>query len=307
VESFPFLKLPGELRNRIYEFLLTDTRGPQDFVDPLILVNDLSRRKARREAKDIPPLSTGISKKSKQLAKKYHMLNNGEANMARLKKRVCGLPSLLETKILGVCRQTNTEGTAILFRNNVFAVIVPLRRNCEDVATWFPQGLDISRIQRLRLEVQLALTPKQSSRESIQSMPTWGFLPPMKDLQMLQLLITFEFEPRAAQDKANFERFWHSTPFYRSLMQEVIAAVPKNVKVVMGLTKEEKVRSEYGGYCPVESCVLRKVYKTYGCLQGADVDVEVFNMDKAHTDRIEDYPIDGDDEDSDMEEEEAQR
>ncbi|KAF1842479.1 uncharacterized protein K460DRAFT_370446, partial [Cucurbitaria berberidis CBS 394.84] len=37
--TFAFLSLPGELRNRIYELLLVDTRGPDDFCDTVILVN----------------------------------------------------------------------------------------------------------------------------------------------------------------------------------------------------------------------------------------------------------------------------
>lgn len=83
------------------------------------------------------------------------MLNHGEANMARLKKRLLGLPLLLETNIFGVCRQTYNEGTGVLFKTNTIALIVPLKRISEDIVPWLPKDIDISCIQRLRLEIKV--------------------------------------------------------------------------------------------------------------------------------------------------------
>jgi hypothetical protein len=67
------------------------------------------------------------------------------------------------------------------------------------------------------------------------------------------------------------ERMWHSIAFYRQLMQEFVAATPKSVKVAAGLTREGKVQGEYGGYCPINGSVLRKMYRTYRGIQGTDL------------------------------------
>lgn len=83
-------------------------------------------------------------------------------------------------------------------------------------------------------------------------------------------------------------------------MQELIAAIPKSVEIKMGLTKEEKMLSDHGGYCPVRASVLRKICKTYSGIQGADVDmIDARDVDVYH---IEKHPIDGDGDDSDEEE-----
>lgn len=55
-------------------------------------------------------------------------------------------------------------------------------------------------------------------------------------------------------------------------MQKIIAGIAPEVKITMGLTKEEEARSEYGGYYPVKTSVLEDIYKEYGHMQGDDVD-----------------------------------
>jgi len=304
LKPFPFLKLPGELRNRIYELLLTDTRGPKNFADPVILTNDLRRRITRRTASafGLPPMSTGLSKKSFQLAKKFYMLNHLEMTRERLRKPVSELPLLLETAILRACRQTYSEGSALLFQKNTFAIIVRTMDRNDDLASWFPAGLDLSRVRRLRLEYQLEHIHGKTqgySADLYGSTTPWAFIRRMTSLKTLQLVLTFSDEVEAPAKKEHFERLWHTMRLYRQLMQELIAAIPKGVEVKMGMTKEDKMRDDYGGFCPVRGSVLRKIYKTYGGIQGADV--EMMSTGKVDLTCLAVYPIDGDGNDSDEE------
>jgi hypothetical protein len=241
-------------------------------------------------------MSTGLSKKSKQLAKKYHMLNDGDTTMARLKKRVTGLPPLLETAILRVCRQTNYEGASILYFKNVFALIVPFSRRTDELQSWFPTELDMAKIQHIRLELQLpAYISIHNPSMSDLSAP-WPFFRHLKGLKSVRLVVTFDIEVLAPKEKKRFERFWHVMSIYRHVMQEVIAAIPEGVEMKMSLTKEEKILRDYGGFCPVRGSVLRKIYRTYKGVQGADAEmVSIKNVDVA---RIEHYPVDGDGSDS---------
>lgn len=290
--------LPGELRNRIYGFLLTDTRGPEVFADPVILINDYNRRKERRAKLGAPAMSTGLSKKSIALAKKHYMLNDLPINIVRLTKHVCGLPPLLETAVLRVSRQLHWEGTAILFRENIFALIVPVSRRYDNIVSWFPAGLDLSRIQHVRLEVQLYSSSQDgaSTLQTATAVP-WAFLSRMNDLKTLTVIITSNDIAIAPMSKIILERFWHITPYFYTLMLELVAAVPRGVEIKTGLTKVEKVESDYGGFSPLRRAVLRKIFKTYAGVQGAHAGMRV--MGKLTKTHLRDYPVDGEGADSD--------
>ncbi|KAF1942322.1 hypothetical protein EJ02DRAFT_489686 [Clathrospora elynae] len=167
-EVFRVLNLPGELHNHIYGYLLTDMLGLKDFVDPIIFINDLSRRKEHREAHDSHLASTGLPRKPIQLATRHHMLNFNDINIAHYQKRFCGLPPLLETNIPRVCRQTNTEGSGVMWKENAFAIAVPIENTEASPLSLFPAGLDTPRIQYLRLEIQIR------GRRNIQKSYTCG-------------------------------------------------------------------------------------------------------------------------------------
>jgi len=269
----------------------------------VILLNDLNRRKERRTAPGLPAMSTGLSNKSKQLAKRYHMLNNDESTMARLKKRVTGLPPLLQTAILRVCRQTHYEGAAILYCKNVFALIVPFARRNDTLELWFPTGLDLTRIQHIRLELQLPtysfINTTTNTANVYNFSAPWFFFRHITALKTVRMTLTSDNETTAHIEKKRFERFWHIMPVCRQVMQELIAAIPMGIEVKMGLTKEEKILCDYGGFCPVRGCVLRKIYRTYKGVQGADTEVlSIKVIDQA---LVYQYAVDGDGGDSDQE------
>jgi hypothetical protein len=132
----------------------------------VIFINDFNRRKERRGTRDTPPMNTGRSKKSLEQAQKHYVLNDNEINKSRLKKRIDGLPPLLETNILRVCRQTHVEGSGIMWRMNTFAVAVPMINKDErhgELVSLFA-GMDAARIQHLRIEIQLDSGPDVSAR-----------------------------------------------------------------------------------------------------------------------------------------------
>jgi hypothetical protein len=102
-------------------------------------------------------MSTGFSNKSWKFAKKHRILNDNEINTSRLKQRITGLPSLLDTNILRVCRQTYAEGSGIMWKISTFAVAVPMvihHLEGIELSSRFA-GMDVTRIQHLRLELQL--------------------------------------------------------------------------------------------------------------------------------------------------------
>ncbi|KAF2828824.1 hypothetical protein CC86DRAFT_404707 [Ophiobolus disseminans] len=133
------------------------------------------------------------------------MFNHGFKTTARLGKRVSELPPLLETAILRACRQTYSEGTAVLFRTNTFALIVPIMQRNDNLAAWFPDGLDLSLVRHIRLEYQLehiaGKTQGLSSSGQLYGRTTpWAFLRRMESLRTLQLIVTFPNELVAARE-----------------------------------------------------------------------------------------------------------
>jgi hypothetical protein len=302
VGVFPFLKLPGELRNRIYEYFFTDTRGPQDLADPVIFINDLNRRKERRGTQGNRPVRTGLSNKSLKLARKHDILNNNGINTSRLKKRITGLPHLLETNVLRVCRQMYEEGSGVMWEVNVFAIAVPTSDTTggdgQLSSLFATAGVDVKQIQHLRLEIQLGtcLSPEFQRLRSLKT-KQWAPLRSMVELKTLRIIATFDQNSNIRCD--HFHRFWHELRFYNMIFQELIEAVPKSVAITMGLTKEEKFLGDYAGWCPVKGCVLRKIYHTYQGLQGTYL--ETVDEGQLQASRMYELPVDGNRDDSDEE------
>lgn len=277
-KTFPFLKLLGELRNRVYGFLLTDTHVSRDLVESVILVNDLQRCDARRITARAFPMSTGQFHKSAKLAKNFHMHHPGSIFIARMSKLISGLPPLFETAILRACHPTHSEGTGVMFGKNTFAIMVSIMSRNDDLHLWFPKGLDLSRVCHLRLEYELEHIAGKtqgfsSAEQSYGSTTSWAFLRRMTSSQTLRTVVTFLELSTAAREKEKFGCLWHTTRLYRQLMQELVAAISKGIEVKMGLTKEENVQVDHGGFYPVRASVLRNIFETYRGIQGADVDM----------------------------------
>jgi hypothetical protein len=299
-KPFPFCKLPGELRNRIYELLLTDQR---DLSNRIIHGNDLQRRaehRSRTRRRNFRSL-----RGYQPLARQHLFLNNTAATLSRLaqpnSKPALKTP-LLETSILRVCRQTRQEGMHILYTLNNFAIMVvdpafdpdfnvdlgtPARsRRLVDA---LPVGTDISSIRQLRIELQLSgpedynpiIGPTHSIYRYFRPC-IWVPFCMMRDLKSLQIFVTFYGDRqnsqssqsiiKANQSKAWFERSWRILPAYTNTMRDLVAAIPKHVETVTwGLSKEQKVNGDYGGLTYVKGCVLRKMYSTFERLRGTAV------------------------------------
>jgi hypothetical protein len=302
---FRFLDMPAELRNRVYELLLTNTRDPSDRV---IHGNDLQRRCAlRRDPSSKSKMLQRISVKEEALF--YNFANSTPATKARLAKPVSGIPELLETGILQACKQTYREGKHILYTLNSFDAIMehfPSRSTLSATGNEFPQGVDISRIRYLRLEVQLC-KPDYSYTTPVILRDSFAPLRNMHGLVSLQIVVTFrnewgpDLEKESIMDAALFNRCWSITTIYNEAMRSLISSIPKNVeKVTWGLTKAQKEVGDYGGIGVAKGCVLRKIWKTYEGLRGTRTICTV-NWKRR---RVGHLPIDGDGEDSDEEMEE---
>jgi hypothetical protein len=182
----PFLKLPGELRNQIYELVLCSAR-----LNNVILINDLERRKVMRSFRSKNYKLDGTTK---AMAKLYNIVNETPATIARLSVPIVGLAPILETSILRVCRQTYQEALGLYhgaLADTTFAYYLPLGANTELVPYPCP-WIEISHLRRFLLEIQLHynhdtnnwwLWPEAKKR--------LRFFRSMSNLRQLQLVFTF--------------------------------------------------------------------------------------------------------------------
>jgi hypothetical protein len=227
-------------------------------------------------------------------------VNNTASTLARLTKPISGIPPLLEVGILRACQQTHKEGSHILYTQNTFAVIL---RQGYYWKVRIPYSLNHSRIRNFRTEVQLE---GPCFRDGMHVLRTYSFyqLSEMHDLKLLQVLVTFrghtsfhkESEVQAAQHAVLFNRCWRITTAYNNTMCALIAKIPKDIELSLGLTKAQKEVGDYGGFAYAKGCVLRKIYSTYEHIRGTDVGSE--NLDWR---KVGHLPIDGDGQDSDEE------
>lgn len=293
-KPFPFLKLPAEIRNVIYELLLTNRRDPNNVV---IHGNDISYRRCLRYYNKREDMNF-----REDLNDRHGFMNSTSSTLARLTRPLSGIPPLLEVGILRACQQTYKEGLHILHTENYFAII--LREKCY----WeprLPHGLKKSRIRNLRIEVQLD-GPFSHKEAHILRTSNFYWISKMHDLKSLQILVTFRGHVRfrkcdktkAAQDAVLFNRCWRITTTYDNTMRALIASIPKGIKVSWGLTREQKEVGDYGGFAYAKACVLRKIHSTYEHMRGVDAGSESLNWEN-----VEHLPIDGDGQDSSDEEE----
>lgn len=235
----------------------------------------------------------------------YHFLNDGDATAARLVQRVSKLPPLLETAILRACHQTFEEGIHVLYTLNTFSVILCLNIHVNPFDTRLPHGVDVSRVQRLRVEIQLFSNPQDGgprSRIGLFRDKTWSAFRRMVGLKYLQIIVTFGDEKAAVGLVYLFNRAWHQMPYFTNIMRDLVSAIPKGIEVQCGLTKEQKDMCNFGGFEPVKGCVLRKIFDTYERFKGVDVGIPDINMDDLlDRDAIHHLAIDGDAVDSDEE------
>ena len=243
------------------------------------------------------------------MAKHFGFLNESSATEGRLVKPVRDIPPLLEVNILRACRQTYREGTYVLYTMNTFAVTIVNSYSTTLIdcgfSARFPNGVDRSRIQHLRIELQFDDLGRY--RPGAFRDKTWSSFCKMRDLRNLQFVVTFRSErgDTAAYAYAGlFNRCWQVTNVYSNTMRDVIASIPKEVEnVKWGLTKAQKETGDYGGYHFAKGCVLRKIYKTYEGLRGTDVDMMDERPDFSRN--IDHLPVNGDGHDSDEEKEGA--
>ncbi|KAF2658022.1 hypothetical protein K491DRAFT_713980 [Lophiostoma macrostomum CBS 122681] len=261
----PFFKLPGELRNQIYEILLTNNRDPNDRIINGERVQ--IRINSRRTFPD----------------------NNVSAP-----KPISPTTPLFHSAILRTCRHAHDEGISILYGKNVFATIISVTSE-EPRLPLFPGGVEISKIQHLQLEYRPRFNFNFNRRigNSHTRCNKLLQLTHMHDLRDITIAVTFSHHEGAK----SFNQHWHDTAGFNYAMRDLISAIPKHVKDVnWGLNKEQKsARYSTHHYFP-ENCVLRKIWRIYRHLQGMDVGLKPMMGY-----RWGDGTIDGDGDDSDEE------
>ncbi|KAF1978377.1 hypothetical protein BU23DRAFT_549818 [Bimuria novae-zelandiae CBS 107.79] len=268
-KAFPFLKLPAELRNKIYGLLLAPIhRGyPVDpvthYVDSITLGNSLVLRQAIRT-----PLAQSIYGSSHTWttppyqAKELLMSNYTWAMRVRIAQATTKQhPSVRETAILHLCKQTHAEGRDVLYSQTTFAVITNLTDPCHHLLKFLPKGIDIGRIQHFRLEIILLLNPSRSRLAYIYAQNVAELFAMMVDLKTLQIVATYEPSLGTGNDYvADWPVVAAPTTNHRQLLKKIAEAIPSRVqKVVWGIPPEDLRYGDFSGYDPVDGEVLEAI------------------------------------------------
>jgi hypothetical protein len=114
----------------------------------------------------------------------------------------------------------------------------------------------------------------------------------MRNLKDISIAITFA----DAHQADHFNRSWHGIAGFDYAMRDIISAIPKDVDVCWGFSKERKTTRDCAGWFHAKNCVMRKIWRIYGPLQGINVGLKSLLRSTWG-----DGPIDGDGEDSDEE------
>ncbi|KAF2661370.1 hypothetical protein K491DRAFT_710944 [Lophiostoma macrostomum CBS 122681] len=116
-QQFPFLKLPGELRNRIYEYALTDPvntititskrPGTSRASRKLMTRSDFAAQQQHIAGRDLTRVEVDNLKDAKHAGQPWKWFLNGRLN-----------PNLLQ-----VCKQIHQEATSFLYSGNHFQIM----------------------------------------------------------------------------------------------------------------------------------------------------------------------------------------
>lgn len=275
--EFLFLKLPAELRLRIYEFVLSPARRPgltvqtpsdargDRFVlflasrfpgqieasivadvDAITLGNTLTLRKK---------LATGYSFSQFILYARALFINvRAKPGMAmRLHRAMHTLPPLRDTTILRVCKQIHDEARDYLYSTTTFAVITPTVTIVSNTTgspfqECFPGSIQLARIQKLRLEILLVDTTKPDYTALNFVDEVFSSFKLMRDLVKLQVVVTYWTTPSDTP-----------TALQRDHLLRIAQAIPAHVEVTWGMTERELEVGDYSGHNPIEGHVLREI------------------------------------------------
>jgi hypothetical protein len=212
-----FLKLPGELRNQIYELVFCSAR-----LDIVILINDLERRKCMRSFR---AKNYKLYRTTKAMVKPYHMINETAATITRLSVPIVGLPPIFETSILRVCRQTYQEARGSL-ANTTFAYYLPLSGNSWRVPYPCP-SIEPSQVRRFCLEMQLPVDYSDHSPYFwSEAEKRLCLFRSMSNFRQLQLVITYQSAGTVFNSNGMTGLQNHD---YSKLMQTIVKMIPRSV------------------------------------------------------------------------------
>jgi hypothetical protein len=222
-----FIKLPGELRNQIYDLVFLSARPIKSPTDTIILFNDLERRRLMQRFRS---KNYKVDKTTKTFAEPYCMINKTPATITQFSKPVVGLAPVFETSLLRVCQQTYQEAVHLFYRSVTFAYYLSVYSYAHSRAIEI--SVDLSRIYQLRLELQCG--PNFGTNYT----NVWDILhelfASMTNLKRLQLVITFSDKLSAPTSVANFNSEWRTgndSRDYSKLMRKILRNIPKGVEV----------------------------------------------------------------------------
>ncbi|KAF2445174.1 hypothetical protein P171DRAFT_290788 [Karstenula rhodostoma CBS 690.94] len=211
-DVFPFLELPAELRVRIYELLLAPApRGVPDYLDKPI-----------------------------QRCVIY------EATRAHSKFR--------EIAILRACKQIHAEATDVLYSNATFSIrtstVVGKGVMARNDIPFQGGGIDRSRIQKLRIEIEFVSTPVRFCVHLVDKIGST--FNKMRNLRQLRIMPMHA----SSLNMSNVDQ--------RKVLVALAQAVPEGVDVTWGLPAEERRDRQYRGRNFLQGEVLREIVGSQG-------------------------------------------
>ncbi|CAO2648067.1 Nn.00g089890.m01.CDS01 [Neocucurbitaria sp. VM-36] len=236
---FPFFQLPREIRDQVYSYLvISRSSNSESILEAATILKNRKKRVSAQTARDRltrqrlisgkPPISTRMTPTSEPV---------------------------VHLDLLQASQRTYCEASDCLYNSNWFAVSLS---KLPSTAVETPVGWDLSRIRRLKLELQLKDSPRMNSYID------WtAFFFTFSALRVLHILPTFH--PRY-YDWAQTELCdWRTTHYvHKAFFRELLAAIPSHVDLRLGYSSGATDRFEFHGRLPVGQTVLEDMYTELG-------------------------------------------
>ncbi|KAH7380045.1 hypothetical protein BKA66DRAFT_367795, partial [Pyrenochaeta sp. MPI-SDFR-AT-0127] len=235
---FPFFRLPQELRDQVYSYLVTRQGSRRGSVigAPFILKNRKKRTVAHAARE--------------RLNRQRHLIGR-----CSISARVVATKPILHLEILRTSRRMRNEASDCMYSNNWFAISLSKLPSSVIEA---PSGWELSRIKKLQLELQLKDTLRMNSYVD---WPT--FFSSFPSLRLLRVIPTFH--PRYYEWARTELLDWQTTSYvYKAFFRELIAAVPGHVDLKMGCSQEMDVDIELQGRAAVDKKLLFDMFMELG-------------------------------------------
>lgn len=235
---FPFFRLPQELRDQVYSYLVTRQGSHcRSVIEAISILKNRKKRTAAQAARD---------RLNRQ------RLSSGKCSISA---RMTTTKPLLHLELLRASRRLYDEASDCMYSNNWFAISLSKLPSC---AIETPSGWELCRVKKLQVELQL----KDALRmNSYVDWPT--FFSSFPSLRLLRVIPTFH--PRYYEWAHTELLDWQTTSYiHKAFFRELLAAVPAHVDLRMDYSQESDAGTEVQGKAVVDKKLLLDMYSELG-------------------------------------------